>query len=279
MTASQTQPERDLHFHPVVNPTPKRLSASDIARFNAEGHLSPFHIYDAADADRNRAYFDGLLEQVRAANDGRDEYSINGYHTTCAGLWDIVMNPRILDIVEDLLGPNFVAWGTHYFCKLPHDDRTVPWHQDASYWPLTPSKTVTAWLAIDDADAENAAMQVIPTSHLKGHLAWEQTRQPRVVLGQEVLDVAQYGTPEYVTLKAGEVSFHSDLLLHGSEANTSDRRRCGLTIRYASTDVRVLQEGWKSRSILCRGVDEANYWNNSPRPQEEDAQPRDWQKR
>src|SRR6185369_15209394 len=121
----------------------------------------PLDVYTPAEADSNRLYFDRLLEGVLAKNDGRDAYSINGYHRQCAGLWDIVMNPRILDYVEDLLGPNIVAWGTHYFCKMPHDPRPVPWHQDASYWPLTPSKTVTVWLAIDDSDVENSAMMVV----------------------------------------------------------------------------------------------------------------------
>ena len=53
-----------------------------------------------------------------------------------------------------------IAWGSHFFCKMPGDGKRVSWHQDASYWPLTPSKAVTVWLAIDDADAENACMRL-----------------------------------------------------------------------------------------------------------------------
>jgi len=53
-------------------------------------------------------------------------------------------------------GPDVIAWGSHFFCKQPHDPRKVAWHQDASYWPLTPARTVTVWLAIDDADIANA---------------------------------------------------------------------------------------------------------------------------
>ena len=52
------------------------------------------------------------------------------------------MNNGSVD-VEDIVGPNIIAWGTHFFCKMPNDPKVVPWHQDASYWPLTPSKTVT----------------------------------------------------------------------------------------------------------------------------------------
>ena len=80
---------------------------------------------------------------MNAFRDGRDSYAINGYHMRCRGLWDIVTEPRILDYVEDIVGPNIIAWGTHFFCKMPHDGKTVAWHQDSSYWPLTPTKALT----------------------------------------------------------------------------------------------------------------------------------------
>ncbi len=67
-------------------------------------------------------------------------------------MWDVLTNPRVVAIISDLIGPSVVGWGSHFFCKMPRDGKTVSWHQDASYWPLTPSKAVTMWLAIDDAD-------------------------------------------------------------------------------------------------------------------------------
>jgi ectoine hydroxylase-related dioxygenase (phytanoyl-CoA dioxygenase family) len=77
------------------------------------------------------------------------------------------------------------------------------------------------------------------------------------------------GEPTHVELKAGQISLHSDLLVHGSDPNPSDRRRCGLTMRFATTDVRSTA-GWNSNAILCRGVDRENYWVNRPRPAGED---------
>ena len=103
-----------------------------------------------------------------------------------------------------------------------------------SYWPLSPSKTVTVWLAIDDASVENGAMTVIPKSHLHGQIAFERsTAEEKNVLGQTVHGALSYGdAPFPFEMKAGQMSLHSDLLLHGSEPNTSDRRRCGLTMRF-----------------------------------------------
>ena len=267
-----TVQERDLSFAPVTRPNPKALSPSHIEFYNQNGYVRPFRMFDPAEAERNRAYFDRLLAKLKEQNDGRDSYAINGYHIRCEGIWDIVTHPRILDYVEDLVGPDIVAWGTHYFCKLPHDPRHVPWHQDASYWPFTPSRTVTVWLAIDDADADNAAMQFIPGTHALGHLRWAETDKP-AVLNQEIENATQYGQPVVNALQAGEISLHADMLAHGSGPNGSDRRRCGLTVRYCPPTVRALNPLWARQSIVCRGSDPTGQWANNPRPAGDDLSP------
>jgi non-haem Fe2+, alpha-ketoglutarate-dependent halogenase len=160
-----------------------------------------------------------------------------------------------------------IAWGSHFFCKMPRDGKTVSWHQDASYWPLTPSKAVTMWLAIDDADRGNACMRFIPGTHVLGHLTWQLSETDEAnVLNQKVPEVEKYGDPVYVELKAGEASLHSDLLLHGSEANTSTRRRCGLTLRYTTGDVRAYM-GWQDKGVVVAG-EPPTHWSNRPRPEE-----------
>jgi non-haem Fe2+, alpha-ketoglutarate-dependent halogenase len=161
-----------------------------------------------------------------------------------------------------------VAWGQQYFCKMPGDGKPVSWHQDASYWPLTPARTVTMWLAVDDADRENGAMQVIPRTHTLGHLEFDLSGADEdSVLPQKIKGIADLGEPVYFELKAGEISLHADMLVHGSDPNRSNRRRCGLTIRYASTEVRSLDDGWNKNSIVCRGADSAGHWANIPRPE------------
>jgi non-heme Fe2+,alpha-ketoglutarate-dependent halogenase len=167
-----------------------------------------------------------------------------------------------------LIGASVVAWGSHFFCKMPRDGKTVSWHQDASYWPLTPSKAVTVWLAIDDADRGNACMRFIPGTHVLGALTYNlKETDDSNVLNQTVPGVEKYGEPVYVELKAGEASVHSDLLLHGSEANASSRRRCGLTLRYTAGDVRAYM-GWEEKGVVVAG-DRPAHWANRPRPVEE----------
>lgn len=273
MAALQTDMDsRELNFVPVDNANPKTLTREQIDFYNEFGYLKPFRIYDDARTAANREYFDWMLETIQQMDDGRDAYSINGYETRCAKLWDIVTDLKILDLVEDIVGPSFVCWGTHFFCKLPGDEKAVPWHQDASYWPFDTSRTVTVWLAIDDADAENAAMQVIAGSHRQGHLEWKDT-ESLAVLNQEIVNVERLGSPVYLDLKAGEISLHSDMLAHGSTPNRSTRRRCGLTMRYCTTDVKAINPNWARNVILCRGDDPHGHWENRPRPSGEDLSP------
>jgi non-heme Fe2+,alpha-ketoglutarate-dependent halogenase len=261
------QVERDLQFHPSPVQNPQALSREQLEAFNREGYVKGMRIFDDAEITGYRAYFDELLNQVLRA--GGDSYSISTAHLKHARVYDILTHPRIVSRVCDLLGENVVAWGSHFFCKMPNDGKVVHWHQDASYWPLTPSKAVTVWLAIDDADVENACMRYIPGSHHLGHLTYRLTEDSaNAVLNQEVENASEFGAPIDVELKAGEASVHSDLLLHGSEANRSQRRRCGLTLRYCAADVRA-GLGWNQKGLLVAGEDPSGHWSNPPRPKDD----------
>ncbi|WP_439626688.1 phytanoyl-CoA dioxygenase family protein [Gemmata sp.] len=257
---------RTLDFHPSTTTAPKVLAPEQISQFNRDGYLKPFRIFSDAEVGGLRAYFADLLARYTA--EGKDSYSISSAHLRHGRVWDVLTNPRVVAIVSDLLGPSVVGWGSHFFCKMPGDGKTVSWHQDASYWPLTPSKAVTVWLAIDYADRGNAAMKYIPGTHVLGHLTYKLTEtDPSNVLNQTVPEVEKYGEPVYVELRAGEASVHSDLLLHGSDANESTRRRCGLTLRYTPGDVKAYM-GWEDKGVIVAG-DKPPHWSNRPRPTEE----------
>ena len=262
--------ERDLHFHPSTVQNPKTLTREQVAGFNRDGYLKGIQIFSEQESADIRRYFDELLARTLAA--GGDSYSISTAHLRYGRVYDLLTNPRIVACVKDLVGEDVIAWGSHFFCKMPGDGKRVSWHQDAGYWPLTPSKAVTAWLAIDDADVENACMRFIPGSHLYGHLTYHLSEDDEAnVLNQTVADVEKLGEPVNVELKAGEISIHSDLLLHGSEANRSSRRRCGLTLRYCPADVRA-GLGWNVKGVIVSGADTAGHWANPARPNSDEHQ-------
>jgi len=259
------QLERDLRFHPSTTENPKALSVEQVASFNRNGYLSGIRIFDDGEMAEIRRYFDELLAKTLAA--GGDSYSISTAHLRYGRVYDILTHPRIVMRIKDLLGENVVAWGSHFFCKMPGDGKRVSWHQDSSYWPLTPSMAVTAWLAIDDATVENACMRYIPGTHHMGHLTYTLSEGDEAnVLNQTVPGAEAFGEPVNVELKAGEISIHSDLLLHGSEANQSSKRRCGLTLRYCPAIVRA-DLGWNAKGVIVSGEDESGHWANPPRPQ------------
>lgn len=257
--------ERDLRFFPLGVEEPRHLSGEQVRQYNERGYVFPIDIFSASEIEAIRAYFDELLPQALAA--GWNSYELTNWHKHCRGVWDIVTDSRIVDVMEDMLGETVILRHSHFFAKLPGDGMRVSWHQDASYWPLTPSKVVSAWLAIDDVDLGNGAMQVIPGSHLNAQVAFrDSAEEERNVLNQTVEQPEAFGDPPVaLELRAGQISLHSDWVLHGSEPNESTRRRCGLAMRYLSKDVRAYN-GWNAHSVICRGEEPTGHWADHPRP-------------
>jgi ectoine hydroxylase-related dioxygenase (phytanoyl-CoA dioxygenase family) len=257
--------ERDLNFYPVANDHPQVLTAAQINSFNERGYVAPIDIFPPNEIADIRAYFDRLLEEEVAR--GGNSYSISTAHLKHAPVYDILTDARIIAVVSDLLGENVIGWGSHFFCKMPGDGKRVSWHQDASYWPMSKAKNVTVWLAIDGADTENACMRFLAGSHHFGHVTYRASSpEEHNTLDQTIVDAEQYGEPVDDVLQAGQVSLHSDLLLHGSEANQSQRRRCGLTLRYCSADVRAGLD-WNQKGVIVRGTDPSGHWANPSRPE------------
>ena len=261
--------DRVFQFSPVNIENSRTLSRDQLQQFNENGYLSGISIFTESEASELQHYIEQLVTQVVRAADQRNSYSINNYHVVCQRLYDLVVEPRILALIQDILGTELVCWSSHLFAKLAGDSKVVPLHQDAVYWPLTPSHSVTAWLAIDDADRGNACMRFLTGSHHHGHLTWRpSTPEEHNVLNQTVENAEQYGEPVDNVLKTGEASIHSDLLVHGSNANLSDRRRCGLTLRYAPVEVRAGQ-GWNAKGVVLSGTDPDGHWGNPSRPKQD----------
>lgn len=235
-----------------------------VEAFNRDGYVTKIEIFSEEEIAGIRQYFDELLAKTLA--EGGNSYSISTAHLRYGRVYDILTDPRIVTRIKDLIGEDVIAWGSHFFCKMPGDGKRVSWHQDSSYWPLTPSMAVTAWLAIDDASVENACMRFIPGTHKLGHLTYALSENDEAnVLNQTVLGAETLGQPVDVELKSGQISIHSDLLLHGSEPNQSSKRRCGLTLRYCPASVRA-GLGWNVKGVVVSGRDDSGHWANPGRP-------------
>ncbi|HLV33710.1 MAG TPA: phytanoyl-CoA dioxygenase family protein [Spirillospora sp.] len=162
---------------------------------------------------------------------------------------------RLLDIVAQFIGPEIALFAAHYIAKRPYDGQAVLWHQDGTYWPLEPMEVTTLWLAATDSTVENGCMRVLPgTQHnrLLSRAELEEVDDGKNVLASgihpsQIDDSAAVD----IELKAGDVSIHNPRIIHGSNANTSDQWRVGLTLRYIPPSTWVKWEG--HRNILFRG--------------------------
>ncbi|MDJ0638812.1 MAG: phytanoyl-CoA dioxygenase family protein [Paracoccaceae bacterium] len=255
----------DLRFKPVANDAPKRLTPDQIAHYNAKGFVQPIDVFSVGEMGEIRGYIDGLM----GALGPEGAYGINCYQARLSGLWDIATEPKIVDLVADLIGPDVICWASAILSKSAGDSKRVPWHQDASFWSLSPARTVTVWLAIDDADEANSAMRFIPGTHNKGALPTSE-RGEGSVFHKGTANAEAMGDPFTNVLRAGQVSLHADMLVHGSLPNVSDRRRCGLTLRYCPPEVRITDPKWATgvEAILCRG--NAGAWKTHTRPENND---------
>jgi len=233
----------------------KRLSPAQKTFFEENGYLMGLPpVFSSEEVRQMNAVLAELLKLLRP---GEDSKEIREWHESSRFLYDICMNATILDCVEDLLGPNFYLWASNFFIKEPHSPSTVGWHQDAYYWPLEPHDSLTVWIAMDDTDEANAAMQVIPGSHQAGLLKHIRSTATDSVLTLEC-ERGQFreDTAVSLNLKAGQISIHDDNVVHGSPANHSNRRRAGLAARYSSTKVKCdLSVNPHFKTYLCRGVD------------------------
>lgn len=273
MTFTDSLPEqkRDLRFFPVSNQVPRLLTPIQIVQFNEQGYISPLDLFSDEETVAQRCYFEKLLS--KAAKLGLDSYAINGWHPTCRGLYDLVCHPLLLDYVQDIIGPNIISTMTHLFSKNPTDKKSVYWHQDAQFWPLTPSKIVTVWIAIDEVSETNGAMILWPTTHRRGIIPFQYvTDDEDGVLEEHVHYPERFGPSVRIELQAGQFSLHTDMLLHGSLPNNSGLRRAGLTIRYMSPDVRRSDER-EPVAVIARGVDSSGYWKPLARPDGEEILP------
>lgn len=186
----------------------------------------------------------------------------------------LVGDDRLLDVAQEFIGPDIALFASHYISKPPRDGMAVLWHQDGSYWPLEPMNVVTVWLAVDDSTPENGCMRVIPgTQHLK--LQKPQERKDVTNVLNSAIDPAFVDESKAVDviLKAGDVSIHHPNVIHGSNANLSPHRRCGLNIRYIPTTTRITVPWGCDFLLRGRAVPGINDYKPRPRYTPETCMP------
>jgi non-heme Fe2+,alpha-ketoglutarate-dependent halogenase len=241
----------------------KVLSAAQVAAYERDGYIFPVSVMPGDEMLAFRDRLESYEATTGAPIQGNLRHKV---HLLFTWANDLVRDPRILDAVEDLIGPDILCWGTNFFIKEAHDDGFVSWHQDSTYWGLEPPDVITAWLAFSDATVENGAMKFLPGSHKLDQIAHRDTFHENNLLtrGQEVAMEIDEKAAVDAPIRAGEMTLHHVRLVHGSTPNQSADRRIALSIRYIPTHVR--QRKMRDSATLVRGADRFGHFDHEPDP-------------
>ncbi|MDZ4816145.1 MAG: phytanoyl-CoA dioxygenase family protein [Verrucomicrobiota bacterium] len=233
------------------------LSAEEISTFNREGYLlykKP--VFPQEKFDKLKTHFDYKLANLDPSC--RPE-CMDVPHFTDPALFQWLLADEVLDLVEPFLGPDICLFSSHFICKPKGDGRRVPWHEDSYYWKgmMDPVEVVTVWLAIDESTPVNGCMYVIPKTHDNGYSDYDAVDTTKNVFPIEIVKNQRDESKAVpCILSPNEASLHEGRLMHGSEPNTSNMRRCGYTMRYTSTKVKHHPNGYH-QVYLARGRDHA----------------------
>jgi len=239
------------------------LSVSDVSQFELDGYVSPISVLSVAEANDLRQ----KLETVEAAQNGA-LYPGQRNKSFLLFKWlnDLVHDPRILDPVAQLIGPDILLWNTIFWIKEAGDQKFVSWHQDTKYWGLSSDKVVTAWIALSPASIEAGCMRVMPGTHRGETLSHEDRYHADNMLtrGQEIhgLDESRAVDLEVATGKAALFTYR---LLHASTPNRTADRRIAIVLRYMPPETQQTLSDWDS-AALVRGEDRFGHFEHEPEP-------------
>ena len=242
---------------------PTLLPAGAKEQFERDGFYFPVRVMPEAEARDYRRQL-----EAEEGRQGGPLQSNRRHKVHLLFRWanSLVRHSRILDAIEDLIGPNILCWSSNFFIKEAMNPAFVSWHQDATYWGLDRDDVVTAWIALSDAPIESGAMKFLPGSHRGAQLSHVDTFHEHNLLsrGQEIEVAVDDAEGVFVPLRAGEISLHHVKLVHGSEPNRTGDRRIGLAVRYIPPYVRQLKV--RDSATLVRGVDTHGHYDLEPEP-------------
>lgn len=263
------------------------LTDLEIETYHRDGLVIPAHYrVPRAMLERIEQLYQELLQDNRDNPDFSADF-ILGPHLDASGTYGIKGNPEwlefardpeILDMVEQLIGPDLILWGVTIFGKPAHGGKATPWHQDGDYYPIEPLETLTVWISLDGSTPEQGCMRYIPGSHrdrrvYSHHFEHRDDYTLAQVIDDGQVDLAQ---ARDIVLETGQISLHDVYLVHGSAANLSSRRRMGLVLRimpatsfYNHDSGKIKEEagsahGYSNRALfLLRGEDKTGRNNFS----------------
>jgi len=182
----------------------------------------------------------------------------------------LVRHPKVLDLVEDVIGPDILVFWSTFFIKEPGTPHFTAWHQDATYFGLAPYDHVTAWVALSDASQEAGCMDVLPAGGAPRQMKHHAARLPNSIngAGQIIVEPLDETNKVAMHLRAGQASLHNTLCCHSSAPNRADYRRVGIGISYVPAHVRPVGS-YRMPALLVRGSNRYDHYELLPDPAQE----------
>jgi chlorinating enzyme len=246
--------------------TVRHATPEQVAFYRENGYLKFGRIFTVSEMDALRDHVDAM---IAALPEGKRPEEMDRPHFTDPWLFRYLVAPRVLDVIEDFIGPDIVLWSSHFIAKPKGDGRAVPWHTDGAYWNkrLDPMDVITLWLAVDESTLDNGCMRVLPGSHRAMRTAIEEyqpvDKKDNVFHARIPPELIDEGGAANLELAVGECHFHDAWTVHGSNPNASNKRRCGYTMRYMPANAKLFQEGGNQghKIYLARGEDRSGGHN------------------
>lgn len=237
-----------------------------LSDYEHQGYHFPLRVFDEGQAADYRA----TLEEIESRYQDSPELkklAISQSNSLIPFVDEITRSDTVLSQVKKILGPNILVWNSSFFIKEAHTDDFISWHQDLTYWGLTDSHEVTAWIALSEASVQSGCMKFVPGSHSGSIVEHRDTFDENNLLsrGQELAVEVNEADAVNVVLQPGEMSLHHGQVFHSSNNNRSDDRRIGLAIRYITPDMKQTIDE-KTDAKLVAGVDGHKNFNLRPAP-------------
>jgi non-heme Fe2+,alpha-ketoglutarate-dependent halogenase len=241
--------------HPGEERVGKLLTADQQARYREDGIVFPVGVLSPREAEEYRLACESLETQLG----GRPRtIEVRQMHLHFPWAHRLATHPRVLDAVEDLLGPNLLVWASELFVKHPREASvSIGWHRDRPYMGLDPEHTVTAWIALTACHRENGCMRFVREEDRRSSPQWNGQSRPAADGRANREPQVPSEKMEAVNLAAGQMSLHDVYVLHGSGANESDEKRVGFALRFTTPECQPAAE--RPPAILARGRDR---WGN-----------------
>lgn len=231
--------------------------------FERDGYLILPHLFSAEETDRLKAEIQSVVEEVRLEKErkGEDWQSMMrvGVHVGVAFrspfYKEAVADARILDVLEQILGPDIEFLSDKAVFKDHEADFGSPWHQDHPYWQG--SHKISLWVALDDATEDNGCLKLVPGSH-KGQVAHADAKDGlgfgHRLADQDEVEARAVSAP----IEAGGAIFFHDLTLHASHPNTAGADRWVWIPSYRSLHHQDPQYEWAVAARPVRRAGESS---------------------